>query len=751
MSSWWQDRPVAQERTEQTSAGPPQTFGPASGPGCRPSAPQPSAVDRHSRSGPTAADRPGAETQRLFSLLDALPAIVYVKAPDYSIRFANRFFRERFGDPSGRPCYELIHAQTGPCEICGGRSTFADGETAQWEWTFDDGASFQLYDYPLFEQEGGPLTLQLGIDITSRKKAEAGLELANAELRAVTRAEREQRRFAEGLAQAVLALNSSLNWTEVLDRILDQTLQVIPCRAATVLLLRDDQVCLARQRGLDITAGDLSQWQSGIPLSSIPALEHALRERRSMQIPDLAAFPEPVSTSVLPWLRSVVAVPMVRGNDLVGLIALLADEPGFFTAQSLTRLEAFASHAVVAIENARLYQAESEAARNAEFLSAASLSLSHSLELGAVLDNLLDILTYLVPYDVGRVSLLTANDRLVVRAMRGPASQVGQEASRPVDLPANPYLADLLHDSKSVWLPNTQRDAAWQACRPAGKVRSYLGVPLIAAAKTIGLCELERLNGEGFSQQHLWWVEALSGLAAVAVQNAQLFEEMRERREQLQLLSRRLVEVQEQERRYIARELHDEAGQALTSLMIQLKLLQRQSQDPAAVFQGTAELLGVVEGLMENLHRLAVDLRPASLDHVGLVAALEQHCQTLSRQNGLPVTLEASGIEGRLSAEAETALYRIVQEALSNALRHARATRVDVVLQLRDGRIVVLVEDNGRGFDPTESRGSGRLGLAGMRERAEGLGGTFAVESHLNAGTSIIIEVPYVHQDSHRR
>jgi signal transduction histidine kinase len=335
--------------------------------------------------------------------------------------------------------------------------------------------------------------------------------------------------------------------------------------------------------------------------------------------------------------------------------------------------------------------------------------------------------------------------------MRCPGARHRQQGPEQATQPAKPYLADLLQDNRSVWIPNTRRDTTWQACQPEDEIRSYLAVPLIAAGRTIGLCELERLEGEGFSQQHLWWAEALSGLAAVAVQNAQLFEEMRASRQQLQLLSRRLVEVQEQERRYIARELHDEAGQALTSLMIQLKLLQRQAADPPAVSQGTGELLRAVEDLMENLHRLAVDLRPASLDHVGLVAALEQHCQTLSRRHGLPISFEASGIDGRLPSEAETALYRIVQEALRNALRHARASRVQVTLQSRDGRIVAVVQDDGRGFDTSAPKDAGCLGLVGMRERAEGLDGTLSVESQPNEGTSIVVEVPHAHQDPHRR
>jgi signal transduction histidine kinase len=280
--------------------------------------------------------------------------------------------------------------------------------------------------------------------------------------------------------------------------------------------------------------------------------------------------------------------------------------------------------------------------------------------------------------------------------------------------------------------------------------RSYVAVPLIVDGESIGLCELEKHGAEAFTQQHLWWVEALSGQAAVAIQNARLFEKTRESREQLQSLSRRLVMVQENERRYVARELHDEAGQALTSLMLRLGSLQRQADDPAKVREGAAGLMDMVDEVMENLHRLAVDLRPASLDHLGLVAALQQHCETLASQHLIPVAFEAIGLEERLVPDVETALYRIVQEALNNVVRHAHASRVDVLLERRGDQVVAIVEDDGLGFDPTRDPETAHLGLLGIQERAMALGGTLCIESTPGSGTSIFVEVPYVHPSADR-
>jgi signal transduction histidine kinase len=234
------------------------------------------------------------------------------------------------------------------------------------------------------------------------------------------------------------------------------------------------------------------------------------------------------------------------------------------------------------------------------------------------------------------------------------------------------------------------------------------------------------------------------------VQNAWLFQQVRTGRERLRALSRRLVEIQETERRYIARELHDEAGQALTSLMVGLRLLERQAHRREAVIAGVEELMQMVDGVIDNLHRLSMHLRPAALDHLGLVAALRQYAEAISGQHGLTLEFEAVGLAERLPPDMEASVHRIVQEALTNVVRHAQATRVDVLLERRGDKLVVLVEDNGVGFDPATVYESGRLGVFGMRERTEMLGGTLTVESSPGAGTTLLLEIPYDSTDPDR-
>ncbi|MBZ0090108.1 MAG: sensor histidine kinase, partial [Thermoanaerobaculia bacterium] len=216
----------------------------------------------------------------------------------------------------------------------------------------------------------------------------------------------------------------------------------------------------------------------------------------------------------------------------------------------------------------------------------------------------------------------------------------------------------------------------------------------------------------------------------------------------MKALSRRLVEAQESERRHIALELHDEAGQALVSLRLGLRLLEREIAEGGNVGGRVAELVETTDSVMDGLHRLAADLRPASLDHLGLDAALRQFARSAAAKFGLAVHFKARGFTAqRLPQAVETALYRVVQEAMTNVVRHARATRVDLLVERRDDQVLVMVEDDGVGFDSANAPGGEHFGLLGMRERADALGGTLTVESSPGKGTTIVVEVPSA--DSH--
>ncbi|HEY2327943.1 MAG TPA: sensor histidine kinase, partial [Gaiellaceae bacterium] len=203
---------------------------------------------------------------------------------------------------------------------------------------------------------------------------------------------------------------------------------------------------------------------------------------------------------------------------------------------------------------------------------------------------------------------------------------------------------------------------------------------------------------------------------------------------------RRVVQAQEQERARLARELHDETGQALTSILLGLKSI-RTARDDASAELAEQQLRELVVSALQDVRALAVELRPASLDDFGLVPALERLVETLTEASDINVTLDSSLPDRRLPPDAETVLYRFVQEALTNVAKHSAATSASVMLAARDSGVSAVVEDDGRGFEPEEVR-TEALGIIGMRERLALLGGTLAIESSAS-GTSMIAFVPF--------
>jgi signal transduction histidine kinase len=223
---------------------------------------------------------------------------------------------------------------------------------------------------------------------------------------------------------------------------------------------------------------------------------------------------------------------------------------------------------------------------------------------------------------------------------------------------------------------------------------------------------------------------------------------MREYAGRLQTLSRRLLEVQEEERRHLARELHDEVGQMLTGLRLILKPTADLTANAANAEVEKARAL--VDDLLETVRQLSFDLRPAALDQLGLLPGLLALFDRYTGQTDVRVNFKHQGLDGRLAPEVETTAYRIVQEALTNVARHAGVAEVAVRVWRTGDTLGLQVEDRGRGFDPEAVLGAPRSsGLAGMRERVELLSGRLTIESRPAGGTLITAELPVRRTNTH--
>jgi signal transduction histidine kinase len=226
-----------------------------------------------------------------------------------------------------------------------------------------------------------------------------------------------------------------------------------------------------------------------------------------------------------------------------------------------------------------------------------------------------------------------------------------------------------------------------------------------------------------------------------------LLEKSRLMQEELRLLSHRLLSVQEEERKRISRELHDVIGQTLAGINLRLATLKSQTTAHAKeLHRKIAVTQRLVEKSVAIVHRFARDLRPAVLDDLGLIPALQSYIKSYQQETGLRVTFNAyAGVEKQDSA-VRTVLYRVVQEALSNVARHAKASHVSVRILSRKGAVAMEITDNGQGFaveGALFAKTSKRLGLLGMRERVEMVGGTFCVESAPGQETTIRAEIPH--------
>jgi signal transduction histidine kinase len=249
-----------------------------------------------------------------------------------------------------------------------------------------------------------------------------------------------------------------------------------------------------------------------------------------------------------------------------------------------------------------------------------------------------------------------------------------------------------------------------------------------------------------FTEDSLDMLTAIGRQIGIAVENASLYEELRQKEVLRRQLLERSITLQEEERKRIARELHDQTGQRLTSIIMTLGVLEEVVSTPEARAH-VRDLRNTVAQILKEVRDLALHLRPAVLDDLGLLAALRHYLKGYQNRFRLLVDFHVLGLDGkRLPPEVETALFRIVQEALTNVARHAQAHSVTVLLEDRGASAMLIVEDDGRGFDVARVMDSrpheGNLGLYGMRERASLLGGTLTIESTPGRGTAVFVRIP---------
>jgi len=276
---------------------------------------------------------------------------------------------------------------------------------------------------------------------------------------------------------------------------------------------------------------------------------------------------------------------------------------------------------------------------------------------------------------------------------------------------------------------------------------SWKAVPLLGMRKSGEQISLELSFGEFPDETR----RSFTGVIRDVTERRKAEAQLESSREQLRNLAARLESVREEERTRIAREIHDELGQALTGIKLDLGLLSRKLPETdargAALIEKLRSISAAVDSTIRQVQRIATDLRPRILDDLGLTTAIEWHARKFEERSGIECALELDPSELALGPDVSTAAFRIFQEILTNVARHADATRIEMSLRQRDGDLILSVKDDGRGITESQLADPGSLGLLGMRERALLLGGQVDIRSVSTGGTLVEVRLPLARTD----
>lgn len=536
----------------------------------------------------------------------------------------------------------------------------------------------------------------------------------------------------EALFAAGLAVTSELSLEALLYRLVQTAADLTGARYAALGVI-------------DASGSELEQFLThGIDpdtraeIGSLPrgrgVLGVLIREAKPLRLHNLAEDPRSVGFPPgHPPMHSFLGVPIVLRGVAYGNLYLTEKHGGEdFTAEDEELLTLLAGQAAVAIENARLYDASNRWSRQLQSLEEVGNALATETDLDRLLDLVVRRLRELLGARVVALALPSGADELRFAAAAGAGAEdlLGTTISR-----SGSKSGAVLARRRSERIDSVMDDPEvhQEVSRRLG-ARTGMWVPLIAREQAIGVLQIHDKEGSDarFTHDDFRLAETFAARAAVAVELSQ-----RVARDTV----RRVVEAQELERRRLARELHDETGQALTSILLGLKPLEEALTDHPSL-AALAELREHVVAALQDVRRLAVELRPAVLDDFGLVPALERLIDAFAEQSRIRSDFHSALGESRLPGDVETALYRVVQECLTNIAKHANAQNVSVSIVRRGSGVAAVVEDDGGGFDQ-RAVAVGGIGLLGMRERLALLDGRLEIESRPGAGTTIVAEVPF--------
>jgi signal transduction histidine kinase len=527
-----------------------------------------------------------------------------------------------------------------------------------------------------------------------------------------------------GLVGAGLSLARELSLDGLLARIVEAAREVLGARYAALGVLDPDRTELVEfvTSGLDdaqrAAIGDLPRGR-GL-LGALIRDARPLRLDRISDDPRSVGFPENH-----PSMESFLGVPIALRGEVFGNLYLTDKAGGPFTDEDERIALTLAAQAAVAVDNVRRLDDERRRADELESVQEVARAVLGTLDLDPLLPLVARRARRLTRAQTVGVAVRSGR-ALTFRYAHGVDSLALEGTSVPADMAA-------VEEA----LARRLGAAAVEAC--ALEVEDEVAGALVAVGSGPFDADARRLLATFSSHVAIALANARAVEAELRrVQEAARREAAAARERAAGESVRRAIEAQEAERSRIARELHDEAGQALTALAVHLRTLQ--DDVPAGPLrERVAELRRQVGSATTALRELAARLRPSSLGEGGLAAAIEEQAERIRTSAGIDVDVDLRGLDAELPEDVQIALFRAVQEAMTNVVRHSRASSVSIVVSAQGGRIRLVVDDDGCGFDPVAP--TDHLGLAGIRERVELLGGTLRVESSPGEGTALVVDL----------
>ncbi|MGB9724056.1 MAG: GAF domain-containing sensor histidine kinase [Chloroflexia bacterium] len=413
---------------------------------------------------------------------------------------------------------------------------------------------------------------------------------------------------------------------------------------------------------------------------------------------------------------------------LTGLFGLAAEHLGRPAQETLRRFQE---------EAADLQARYQEASRQAQVFYEMAQTLSLTLSYQKVLEGVLDDCRRLVDFSVGVVLLSAGPEDLFVAASSG--LRVG-DAEKGIHLSGNGQISAALATAEPTLLEHLGRDEELAQVMALQRCRSGMLVPLRAGLRNYGAIVLGALSERAYTPADLEQLASLAHFATIAIQNAQLYQDLREERD-------KILRAEENVRRELSRDLHDGPAQSLAAIAMSVEYIKRLlSQDPARALAELDSLEQLARKTSWDIRTMLFELRPIILETQGLVPTLEQYVQRFPASEGIQIHLDAGNFSRRLDPKTEATVFIIMQEAVNNARKHARAKNIWLRLREEGENLVASVQDDGVGFDLEAVRASyerrGSFGLLNMEERARLVGGRTEIRSAPGRGTAVIISVP---------